>query len=76
MKDWADLLHAVAWSVVALIAIFRFHNVIQSLLERLIRAEGLGVKVTLAKLDKELPKAEAEARKVRPQLPQAPRPGE
>jgi hypothetical protein len=76
VKDWADLLHAVAWPFVALIAIFRFHSVIESLLERLIRAEGLGVKVTLARLDKELPKAEAEARKVRPQLPRTPKPGE
>lgn len=75
-KDWADVLHAVAWPFVALVAIFRLHSVIESLLERLVRAEGLGVKVTLAKLDKELPKAEGEARKVRPQLPPAPRPGQ
>jgi hypothetical protein len=65
VKDWAELLHAVAWPIVALIAIFRFHSVIESLLERLIRAEGLGVKVTLAKLDKEMPKAEAEGKKLR-----------
>jgi hypothetical protein len=76
VKDWADLLHAAAWPIVALIAIFRFHSVVESLLERLIRAEGLGVKVTLAKLDKELPKAEGEARRVRPQLPSVPKPGE
>jgi hypothetical protein len=74
VKDWADLLHAVAWPIVALIAIFRFHGVIESLLERLIQAEGLGVKVTLAKLNKEIPKAEIEARQVRPKLPVPPRP--
>jgi hypothetical protein len=74
VKDWADLLHAIAWPVVALIAIFRFHSVIESLLERLVRAEGLGVKVTLAKLDKEIPKAEVEARRVKPKEPVTPRP--
>jgi len=74
VKDWADLLHAVAWPIVALIAVFRFHRVIESLLERLIRAEGLGVKVTLAKLDKEIPKAEVEAKRLRPKQPDAPKP--
>lgn len=77
VRDWADLLHAVAWPIVALIAIFRFHGVIESLLERLIRAEGLGVKVELGKLDKELPKAEIEAKRVRPKrLPEALKPGD
>jgi hypothetical protein len=75
-KDWADVLHAVAWPIVALIAIFRFHSVIESLLERLVRAEGLGVKVTLAKLDKELPKAEAEAKKVRVPVPSPSKPSD
>ena len=74
VKDWADLLHSVAWPIVALIAIFRFHSVIESLLERLIKAEGLGVKVTLAKLDKEIPKAEIEAKRVIPKLPEPPKP--
>lgn len=75
VKDWADLLRALAWPLVALVAIFRFHRVVESLLERLIRAEGLGVKVELEKLNKELPKAELEARKVRPkQLPSPPKP--
>lgn len=74
IKDWADLLRAIAWPTVALIAIFRFHSVIESLLERLIRAEGLGVKVTLAKLDKEIPKAEIEAKRLRPKQPDTPKP--
>lgn len=74
IKDWADLIHAGAWPLVALIAIFRFHSVIESLLERLVRAEGLGVKVTLAKLDREIPKAEIEARRVTPKLPEPPKP--
>jgi len=74
MTELADLLHAVAWPIVALIAIFRFQAVIESLLERLVKAEGLGVKVTLAKLDKYLPKAELEARKLRPKLPAPPKP--
>lgn len=74
VKDWADLLRAVAWPIVALIAIFRFHRVLESLLERLVRAEGLGVKIELGKLDKELPKAEIEAKRVRPKrLPEAPK---
>ncbi len=77
VKDWAELLHAVAWPLVALIAIFRFHRVMESLLERLIRAEGLGVKVELGKLDKELPKAEIEAKRVRPKrLPEARKPSD
>jgi hypothetical protein len=75
VKDWADLLHAVAWPIVALIAVFRFHSVIESLLERVIRVEGLGVKATLAKLDKEITKAEVEARRVKPKQPDTPKPG-
>jgi hypothetical protein len=75
VKDWADLLHAVAWPTVVLIAVFRFHGVIESLLERVIRVEGLGVKATLAKLDKEIPKAEVEAKRLRPKQPDPPKPG-
>jgi len=75
-KDWADLLHAGAWPIVALVAIFRFGTVIESLLERVVQLEGLGLKATLAKLDKELPKAEGEARKVRLPLPRTPKPRE
>jgi hypothetical protein len=75
VKDWADLLHAVAWPLVALFAVFRFHNVIESLLQRLIQAEGLGVKVSLAKLEKEIPKAEVEAKRLRPKQPETPKPG-
>lgn len=75
VKDWADLLHAVAWPIVVLISVFRFHGVIESLLERVIRAEGLGVKATLAKLDKEIPKAEAEAKRLKPKQPDPPKPG-
>lgn len=75
VKDWADLLHAVAWPIVALVGVFRFHRVIESLLERLVHAEGLGVKVTLARLDKELPKAEVEAKTVKVPIPPTPKPG-
>jgi hypothetical protein len=65
VKDWADLLHAAAWPIVALIAVFRFHGLIESLLERVVRVEGLGVKATMAKLDKEIPKAEIEAKRLK-----------
>ncbi|MGD0570376.1 MAG: hypothetical protein ABSA78_18390 [Candidatus Sulfotelmatobacter sp.] len=75
VKDWADLLHAAAWPIVALIAIFRFHGVIESLLERVIRVEGLGVKATMAKLDKEIPKAEMEAKRLKPKQPDIPTTG-
>lgn len=75
VKDWADLLHAVAWPLVALVAIFRFHSVIESLLERVIRVEGLGVKATMAKLDKEIPKAEMEAKRLRAKQPDIPTAG-
>lgn len=62
VKDWADLLHAVAWPIVVLILGFSFRSVIESLLERLIQAEGFGVKMSFKKLDKEIPKAELEAK--------------
>jgi hypothetical protein len=75
VEDWADLLHAVAWPIVALIAIFRFHSVIEPLLERVVRVEGLGVKATMAKLDKEIPKAEVEAKRLRAKQPDIPTAG-
>ncbi|MGB8581377.1 MAG: hypothetical protein WCD47_11190 [Candidatus Sulfotelmatobacter sp.] len=75
VKDWADLVHAVAWPFVALVAIFRFHSVIESLLERVIRVEGLGVKATMAKLDKEIPKAEMEAKRLKAKEPGIPTAG-
>jgi len=75
VKDWADLVHATAWPIVALVAIFRFHSVIESLLERVIRVEGLGVKATMAKLDREIPKAEIEAKRLKPKQPDIPTAG-
>lgn len=62
VKDWADLLHSVAWPIVVLILGFSFRSVIESLLERLIQAEGFGVKMSFKKLDKEIPRAELEAK--------------
>lgn len=69
MKDLAELLHAVAWPLVTLVVLLRFHGVIQTLLERLIHAEGMGVSLTL---DKRLRAAEKKLKNSKPQLPPRP----
>lgn len=74
LKDWAELLRAIAWPIVALIIFWRLHGVLEQLLLRLTQAEGMGFKLRLDKLGKELPKAEAEAKKVKPRLPDVPKP--
>jgi hypothetical protein len=76
MRDWADLLRAIAWPLVVLIAIFRFHGVLSALLSRVVRAEAMGVKVSLEKLDKDIVKAEVGVRKLKTRLPEVPQPSE
>jgi len=71
IRDWADLIRAVAWPLVAVFALLKFRGILESLLARIIHAEGMGFKITLEKL---LPKAEKEARQLKLQIPDPPTP--
>lgn len=74
IHEWAELIRAVAWPIVALVAVFLFRDVIEQVLRRVTKAEAMGIKLTLEKLGSDLPKAELEIRKVKTPLPEVPKP--